>query len=147
MFKCKWKRFCCFSPGAAYQCCFKSCYSRNTNISCLLLALTVCGEIWNMTLLFPFGLFSLATKVDMSALKFGGFLLLLIHILIGWRPVIKEQQQLLRFWSQEPCWLHKILRVRCGFGCELQMLHLQWEEKLKLRAWISTWFWWNSLKC
>lgn len=41
---------------------------------------------------FSFGLFSLATEVDMSALKFAGFLLLLICILIGWRPVIKEQQ-------------------------------------------------------
>lgn len=113
----------------------------------LALALTVCSELWNTTLLFPFGLFSLAGKVDLSALWFAGFLLLLIRILIGWRPSIKEQQHLLCCWFQELCWLHRNLKARCSFGSKLQMLRLQWEEKWKLWAWIEIWFWWDSLKC
>jgi len=67
-----------------------------------------------------------------SALEFEGFLLLLMHILIGWRPLIKEPAAAFMLLISGTLWLHRNLSARCGFGCELQMLPLQWEEKWKL---------------
>lgn len=69
----------------------------------------------------------------MSALEFARFLLLLIHILMGLKASDKRTATAFTWLISGTLQrLQRNLRVMYGFGCELQMLCPQQEEKWKL---------------